>query len=382
MGKHILGSTGLAVAVGALGITCNSNENRNEELGRAPIFTTTHGAALAPPAFDALFAGSSLEGAFFEPGERRVVNLILINSGTTAWSSSSFMLHWVPNTPFLGFANQSVVPTVGNGQSFTFSFPIVAPSTAGPATFDAQMILYSAAGGQFFGPRVSLLFTVSGIRQAELGASLVSENFPSNPVPGTTFTATVVMMNTGSQDWNDGTQFLFYNRNNPVNTWGLVYVRSPTVLSGNTGTFVLKLKAPTTLPASHLWQMYKVNTGFFGDLVNIQLGNRLHIVDATYGPNCGVPLNGPNPCATDINCIDADSLFFALADIRASCEGSLASQCVYPTPGTGTILSRLGDPALGCSKNYVTHYQCAGGPLKSFTVPNEAAAGTVTFTCP
>jgi hypothetical protein len=391
MNKRILGWTGLAVAAAALGITCSGgNANQNEELDRAPIYATTYAAVGPGSGLDAALISSPFLG-IFAPGERRLVSLTMGNLGTTPWSSTSFMLHWVPNTGFFGFSTQSVVPTVAPGQLATFGFPLVAPSTPGSYVFDAQMIFYSAVGGQFFGSRASIPFTVAGGAQPQLDAQLVSQQFPANPAPGTTFTATVVLQNTGSTTWSAGTGFLFYNRNNPVNTWGEVYVKSATVASGDNGIFLLKLKAPATLPASYLWQMYKVNTGFFGTLVNFPTagGAGLHIVDATYGPNCGVPTNGPNPCNTaGFGCsTGVEPVGYALADIRLVCEGTSASpQCVYPpVPSVGvpaTIVQRLGDPAVGCSKTYVAHYTCSGGPLKVLTVPAEANGSFVTFQCP
>jgi hypothetical protein len=153
--------------------------------------------------------------------------------------------------------------------SFSFVFSIVAPSTPGTYRPALAMFDYNGGMGGFFGPIVNYTVNVSTTSVPQYGATLMSQNFPAHVSPGQTFTATVVMQNSGSVAW-DTTNFFLYNRNNPVNLWGLVWVHpSAAVAPGASGSFLLHLRGPATLPSAFLWQMYLPSFGFFGDLVSV-----------------------------------------------------------------------------------------------------------------
>jgi peptidoglycan/LPS O-acetylase OafA/YrhL len=83
------------------------------------------------------------------------------------------------------------------------------------------------------------------------------------------------------------------------------------------------------------------------------------ILSATYGQNCGVRRGN------------------ATADVQASCKGK--SSCGYVVDVT-----RLGDPANGCAKNFAVTYRCSGSPdALTREAPAEAGFGTsLELSCP
>ena len=83
----------------------------------------------------------------------------------------------------------------------------------------------------------------------------------------------------------------------------------------------------------------------------------IRVVDASYGLNCGAVKGN------------------ATADIAYSCNGK--SSCKY-----NVNHRRIGDPAVGCGKNYIVTWLCPGTSRKFQTVlPPEASGGTITLTC-
>jgi outer membrane protein assembly factor BamB len=225
-------------------------------------------------------------GNSFAPGERRQVSITMANNGSTTWTTGgSYMLHWVNGT-FFGWGDTLVTtPVAPTGQN-QFVFTLVAPTTPGTYTFKAQMISYTAGGGAWFGQQVSTQVTVASTVLAQLGSTLVSQNFPTVVSPGQSITATVVMQNTGSLTWPAGKQFLLYNRNNPVNAWGTVWVATATTVGpGGMATYTLKLKAPATVPNAFLWQMYDSSVGFFGQLVNVPITRPKRLLVASSSSN-------------------------------------------------------------------------------------------------
>jgi hypothetical protein len=93
----------------------------------------------------------------------------------------------------------------------------------------------------------------------------------------------------------------------------------------------------------------------------------IKVVDATYGLNCNAALQGNHT-----------------SFLNTECNGKLAP-CVYPSDpplSKSNILAVSGDPAFGCAKTWIAHYQCNGGPVKTLTVAAESGFSTGTLTCP
>jgi Dolichyl-phosphate-mannose-protein mannosyltransferase len=85
---------------------------------------------------------------------------------------------------------------------------------------------------------------------------------------------------------------------------------------------------------------------------------QIEVVQATYGSNCGVGLGN------------------ATRDVATVCNGT--PSCVYQVD-----VRRLGDPAVGCAKQFVVEYRCTGEQLSGrVIVPAEAGlGGTAGLAC-
>jgi len=85
----------------------------------------------------------------------------------------------------------------------------------------------------------------------------------------------------------------------------------------------------------------------------------IDILSATYGGNCGAASGN------------------ATTDVQATCAGK--SSCTYSVD-----VSRLGDPASGCQKDFATTYQCAGKPdsLTRQLPPEAGFGGALELACP
>jgi hypothetical protein len=257
-----------SILIGALAASaCQGAPN---PLDDAPIVDVNESASALAGDDATLGVVNTGNSPTFAPGERRSITIAMNNSGTTTWfTGGSYMLHWVGPT-FFGWGDTLVSSNAPPSVNVGFTFSITAPSAPGTYTFRARMISYSAAGGTFFGQLVSIPITVAGNSVPDYDAVISSTSFPSNLTAGQTFTATVVMTNTGGLSWPPGKQVFLYNRNSPVNTWGQVWSAvTTTVAMGQSFTFKLKLKAPASPPSAYLWQMYLSGVSFFGQLVNV-----------------------------------------------------------------------------------------------------------------
>ena len=85
--------------------------------------------------------------------------------------------------------------------------------------------------------------------------------------------------------------------------------------------------------------------------------SNIHMILATYGYNCGAQPGN------------------ALDSVRKRCDGNL--NCDYTID-----VSTLGDPAPGCSKNFIVNYRCFdGGRERRVVVDPEASGSVVSLTC-
>jgi hypothetical protein len=85
---------------------------------------------------------------------------------------------------------------------------------------------------------------------------------------------------------------------------------------------------------------------------------RIEVMQATYGSNCGAPGGNATP------------------DVANACNGT--QDCDYRVD-----VSRLGDPAIGCAKQFIVEYRCGGRQSKRVTVAAEAGLGGIaSLGCP
>ena len=79
----------------------------------------------------------------------------------------------------------------------------------------------------------------------------------------------------------------------------------------------------------------------------------IEVVQATYGSNCGAGWGN------------------ATRNVADACNGT--QDCDYHVD-----VRRLGDPAIGCAKQFVVEYRCTRGqPSRRVTVPAEAGLGGI-----
>lgn len=84
----------------------------------------------------------------------------------------------------------------------------------------------------------------------------------------------------------------------------------------------------------------------------------IRVLAGTYGANCGTEYGNKTQ------------------HLATACNGK--KQCEYKIDHTV-----IGDPAVGCAKEYIAEWQCGSGPTKSTKARAEAGFGSViSLTCP
>jgi hypothetical protein len=95
-----------------------------------------------------------------------------------------------------------------------------------------------------------------------------------------------------------------------------------------------------------------------GNLVPAQSAERIHVLSATYGRNCGAPAGN------------------ATREITTNCEGNVF--CVYQID-----VGVLGDPKNGCAKDFTAEFECGAGQELTAQVTPEAGFGSLLrLNCP
>ena len=96
----------------------------------------------------------------------------------------------------------------------------------------------------------------------------------------------------------------------------------------------------------------------------------IHVADATYGLACKdfVPPNG-RP-----NLVKPGNVTAALS---SACDKAKTT-CVFPVDAV-----QIGDPADGCSKDFIANWRCGGDQkVHQFYLPPEASGRSVLLSCP
>lgn len=93
-----------------------------------------------------------------------------------------------------------------------------------------------------------------------------------------------------------------------------------------------------------------------GDELEPYLG-KITVLAGTYGMNCGAQFGNRT------------------RHLAMNCNGK--DYCTYVID-----VNVLGDPVVGCAKEYVAEWRCGSGPIRSAKVPAEAGRGSViNLTC-
>ena len=209
------------------------------------------------------------------PGGVYSVSVTFQNSGSSTWTKAGlYRLGDATSTPGtwnVVRADLSSTESVSSGQSKTFTFNVLAPSTAGTYNFQWRMVQENVAWFGDLSPKVSV--TVSGA--APRNASYVSQTVPSTVTTGASFPVSITMRNTGSNAWTLAGLYRLGDRsvNSPAISWGTSradLTSAETIGNGQAKTFSFTATAPAT-PGTYKfqWQMVQENVAWFGDLTPV-----------------------------------------------------------------------------------------------------------------
>ena len=277
-----------------------------------PENNTTYTARfrLVPPVDDAAMTSQTLP-AQMTVGVNYNVSVRMQNTGNTLWpANSTYTLaaqNPVNNT--LWRATPVTLPSaVAPGDSFTFTFPVKAPLTAGPYNFQWQM---QKSGAVFGTPSVNTVINVNTATGAAANnAAFVSQFVPLTMAPGGTYHVLVTMRNTGTSLWSFDTKHKLGSANLQDNTrWGFTRVGTTNangnvVAPGETQTFNFRVKAPATAgPYNFQWRMVQELVGWYGAVSANQV--------ITVTPTAAAPPTVPMPPASLTVNAGTPATFFA-----------------------------------------------------------------------
>jgi hypothetical protein len=227
---------------------------------------------------NAAFVSQNVPGSM-SVGQTVSVTVRMKNTGTTTWTNPGYALgsqNPVDNSTW--GMNRVQVPagvSVAPNAEYSFTWNVTAPAAAGTYNFQWRM---RQSGVEWFGatpPNVAVNVTAAAPAPPppsptptpppppatpEYDADFVSQTVPGTLVAGGTYTATVVMRNTGTDTWRPGDDDRLGSLNPESNTtWGAARINLPAgaaIATGQEATFTWTFTAPTT-PGTYnfQWQM-------------------------------------------------------------------------------------------------------------------------------
>jgi hypothetical protein len=235
---------------------------------------------------DAQFVSQSAPPPTIRVGQSYPVTVTMMNVGTSTWTRGPYtsgtnigQFQLLSMNPFNNgtwgthLINLPDSASIAPGQSFTFTFTAVAPTTPGSYNFQWQMI------DQHVGVFGDLTPNVVCSNAAD-DAQFVSQSAPPATIRvGQSYPVTVTMMNVGTSTWTRGPYTAGTNLGqfqllavNPFNngTWGTHLINmadDASIAPGQSVTFTFTAVAPAT-PGSYnfQWQMIDQHVGVFGDV--------------------------------------------------------------------------------------------------------------------
>ena len=266
----------------------------NHDLATPELNTTfTARFRLVPPVDNAAMTSQTIPTRM-TAGNNFTVSVRMQNTGNTLWPANSTHVLAAQNPANNTTWRATPVPlpiAVNPGESFTFTFPVTAPATAG--LFNLQWQMQNA--GVFFGaPADNTVVTVVTVTTAGAnGATFVSQSVPLLMAPGGTYNVLVTLQNTGTAVWSAASKYRLGSANPQDNTrWGftrvgLTNVNASSVAPGETQTFNFRVKAPL-IPGQYQfqWRMVQELVGWFGQVS----ANQIITVTATPPTPPTVPL--------------------------------------------------------------------------------------------
>lgn len=195
------------------------------------------------------------------------VSIMVRNDGSSAWSLANMnYLGAVGDQDYFAGGRQPIQSgqTVAPGQTYTFVFNMVAPTTVGSYITDWRMV---QDGLEWYGKTLTKTVTVvEKIRNA----TIVADTIPNSMVAGEKYPVTITVRNDGNLPWNEQGWFRLAvgNDSDPFYAAGRVLIiNGETVLPGQAYTFSLLMTAPLTT-GSYItdWRMVHDGVTFFGNL--------------------------------------------------------------------------------------------------------------------
>ena len=199
-------------------------------------------------------------------GETNLVTVRMRNSGTTTWTPQagySLASENPANNTTWGGNRATFEGFVAPGAVADFNFTVVAPTNVGSYNFQWQMNIDSS--GRFGELSSNLVIQVTGPPLDD--AEFVSQSVTNRMIPGESYTAQVILRNTGNTTWSPQTFFNLGSQNPEDNTtWGYARVElTNNVHPGQLAVFDIPVVAPTntgTYPFQ--WRMVHDGVGWFG----------------------------------------------------------------------------------------------------------------------
>src|SRR5471030_2882000 len=230
------------------------------------------------------------------PGQVYTVSVTMQNTGTTTWVSTSANPYRLgaqnpENNWNWGLNRVEVASPVAPGSTYTFTFNVTAPPTAGTYNFQWGMLIENIT---WFGSTSPNTVVNVATPVPVNGAQFVSQTVPSSMVAGNVYSVSVTMQNTGNTTWvSTGANPYSLAAENPVNNliWsaGRAYLSS-NVAPGASYTFTFNVMAPSTAGAYNFqWGMVEENVVWFGGLSTNAVVNVIAPVNSAQFVSQSVP---------------------------------------------------------------------------------------------
>jgi hypothetical protein len=230
------------------------------------VGTSDHKVAafFAPPPYAAVFVSDDIP-ASMTAGQQVTVHVTFRNTGSNVWTRADLYRLGSPGNSDPFFASARVLlassASVGNGQTYTFTFTMKAPGTAGSYVTDWRML---REGVTWFGATLSKTVTVTPPPNA---AIIVSNDMPTSMTRGQTYTVHVTVQNSGTMTWTAALNYRlgFVGDKPPFGPGRIVLGPSASVAPGQQYIFTFTVTAPNT-PGTYTmrYRMLREGIAWFG----------------------------------------------------------------------------------------------------------------------
>ena len=269
-----------------------------------------------PRVNNAVFAGQSVP-ATMTAGTSNQVSVSMYNNGNTTWTRADpyalGSLNPQDNGTW-GTGRAWLAADVAPGQTGTFTFQAVAPSTPGSYNFQWGMLQSSCC---WFGdPSANVVVNVVAAPRND--AAFVGQSVTATMITGGQYPVSLTFTNNGTTTWDPTNGKYVLLAVNPVNNETWVYSRIPlpgAVAPGQQVTIAWTTRAPTTAGTyNFMWSLLQEGVQIFG---------------AT-SPNVAVVVSAPGPQDT-VTYIHTDALGSPVA--RSDSAGNIVSRTSYEPYG-------------------------------------------------